>query len=133
MKRFELSLTIFNLLIKARHSYSSDETIPKNNHFFGNIVFGLTRHRNSVRFATRYRVCSCKINIFRRIIYHLFRDFVFCSSGLFILVDVASSIMIILPWNSIPCNFSNYFCTCSAITANPNPLLFPFFSVGKST
>ena len=33
MKRFELGITIFNLLIKAPHSYSSDDTIPKNNHF----------------------------------------------------------------------------------------------------
>ena len=54
----------------------------------------------------------------------LFRDSpVFCSSGLFILVDVAS----------IPCNVSNSFCTCLGITTNLNPLFFPFFPIGKST
>ena len=51
---------------------------------------------------------------------------VFCSSGLYILVDVSSSVMIILPWNSIPCNFCNSFCTCSGITAKPNPLYSHF-------
>ena len=45
--------------------------------------------------------CLCgSVNLFRN-------SPVFCSSVLFILVDVASSIMILLPWNSIPRKSSN--------------------------
>ena len=66
--------------------------------------------------------------------FNLYPDsLVFCSSSLFIFADAASSIMIILPWKSIPCNFSNSFCTCSGITAKPKPLFFSFFTVVKST
>ena len=38
-----------------------------------------------------------------------------------------------MPWNSIPCNFSNSFCTWLDINVKPKPLFFSFFPVGKST
>ena len=137
-KRFELSIIIFYLLIKVPHSYSSDDTTPKSNHSLGNPIFRVMWHSHiSIRFVTRYCVCSYKINIFRRVIYNFCCTLLcvcpmFCSSCLFILVDVASSIMI-LPWNSTPCNFSNSFCICSGITAKSKPLFSPFFPVHNLT
>ena len=144
-KRFELGITIFYLLIKVPHSYSSGDTIPKSNHFFGNTVFGLTWHSNiGTRLVTSYCVCSCKINIFRRVIHN------FCCASLcgglsqpvsprLLLIWSFHSCrccffnMIILPWNSIPCNFSNSFCTCSFCTLlQSQTLYFSHFSQSAS-
>ena len=65
---------------------------------------------------------------------NLFRDCpAFCSSTFFYPCRCCFFNMIILPWNSIACNFSNSLCTCSGITAKANPLFLPFFQIGKST
>ena len=150
-----ICVTILYLLIKVPRSYSSDDTILKDNNFFGNTVFRVTWHSSiSIRFVSRYCVCSYKTNICIRVICNfcctstivlasvvlrllclllLYFAGVFSSSGLFILVDVTSSIMILLPWNFIPCNLSNSFCTCSGITTRRKPLFFLLFQVGSST
>ena len=69
-KKFELCVTILYLLIKVSRSYSSDDTILKDNNFFGNTIYRVTWHSSiSIRFVSRYCVCSYKTNICKRVIY----------------------------------------------------------------